>query len=252
MSNSFQVNDSAPLSGLGTFTNTATTTANYVLEFKSWIPYFPSGTPAQSTVISPEITNVTAAADTSGNKNSTWWKFYSASDAYSFYVWYNINSAGVDPAPTGFTAGIEVDGATNATAATLATATITAINAHAVASLYVTASAGVSGHLILTNKQLGDASSAANGTASYGASYSITTAGSFGAPAASGLVAKIYNNSVLQQTVAFPSPTQPYINGRASMAVTSGNDVSLVLSSLSDADNALNAVKTIVNFYQGV
>lgn len=252
MANSFQVNESAPLAGLGTFSNTVTSTANYVLEFKSFIPYLAAGSPAQSTAISREITDVTFAADSGGSKNSTWFKFYSASDAYLFYVWFNINSAGVDPAPAGYTAGIEVAGATGASAATLATAAIAAINANATASLYVVASAGASGHVILTNKQAGDCTSAANGTASYGASFSVTTAGSFGVPAVSGLVAKIYNNDVLVQTVAFPSPTQPFLSGRASMAVTSGNDVDLVLSSLSSADNAANAVKTIVNFYQGV
>ncbi len=251
MSNAFQANVSAPESGLGTFTNTVTTTSNYVFEFKSTIPYLPAGTPVQSTLPSPEVTNVTAAADTAGSKNSTWWSFRSAGDAYSFYVWYNINSAGVDPAPAGYTAGIQVAGATGATAATLATATITAINASATASLYTVATAGASGHLILTNKQSGGATDAANGTASYGASFSITQ-GSFGVPAASGLVAKIYNNSVLQATYAFPSPTQPSLGGRVNMAVTAGNNVDLILSSLSDADNALNAVKTIVNLYQGV
>lgn len=250
MANAFQVNDSAPLSGLGTFSNTVTSTANYILEFRSTIPYFPAGSAPQSTVVAREITDVTCVADSGGSKNSTWWKFYSAGDAYGYYVWYNINSAGVDPAPAGLT-GIEVAGATGATAATLATATIAAINASAAAS-YVVASAGATAHLILTNVQAGDCASAANGTSSYGATFSITTAGTYGSPAASGLVAKIYNNDVLVGTFAFPSPTQPSLGGRVSMAVTSGNDVDLVLSSLSSADNALNAVKTVVNFYQGV
>lgn len=250
MANSFQVNTSAVEVGLGTFTNTPTVTGNYVLEFKSTIPYFPAGSPAQSTAMAREITDVTCAADSGGSKNSTWWKFYSAGDAYGYYVWYNINSAGVDPAVSGLT-GIEVAGATGATAATLATATIAAINASSAAS-YVVASAGASGHLILTNVQAGAATNAANGTASYGATFSVTTAGSFGVPECSGLVAKVYNNDVLQATFAFPSPTQPSLGGSVSMAVTAGNDVDLVLSSLSSADNALNAVKTVINFYAGV
>ncbi len=119
------------------------------------------------------------------------------------------------------------------------------------ASLYVVASAGASGHLILTNKQLGDVTAAANGTASYGASFSITTTGGFGTPPASGLVAKVYNNSVLQATFGLPSPTQPLLGGSVYMAVTAGNAVDLILSSLSSADSAPNAVKTIVNFYAG-
>lgn len=251
MSNSFPVNSSAPESGLGTFTNTVTSTGLYTLAFKSFLPYQASGNPPQSSSVLNNIVNVTAAADVSGSKNNTWWKFFAAGNAYSFYVWYNINSAGTDPAPAGFTAGIEVDGATGANAATLATASIAAINASAAASPYVVASAGASGHLILTNTQYGAVTAAANGTSSYGASFAVSQAGSFGTPPASGLVAQIRNNSVVVATYAFPSPTQQLLGGKNSMQVTSGNNVDLVLSSLSDADNALNAVKTIINFYQG-
>jgi hypothetical protein len=250
MTNGLQLNQSTVVAGLGTSSYTASSTGIYTVEVKSFLPYFAAGQPPQSVSVSPEVVNVTAAADVAGSKNSTWWKFYSASDAYGFYVWYNINGAGVDPAPAGLT-GIQVAGATGATAATLATATIAAINASATASLYVVASAGASGHLILSNLQYGDASSAANGTASYGAAFSITTAGSFGTPPASGLTVKIYNNSALVLTLANPSPTQAILGGSVSMSITSGNAVDVVLASLSDADSALNAVKSIVNLYQG-
>lgn len=250
MSNEFNVNSSAPESGLGTFSNTVTSSGLYTLQFRSSVPYFPAGSNQSSAAVN-EVQDVTCAADTAGNKNSTWWSFNSAGDAYKWYVWYNINSAGVDPAPSGYTAGIEVAGATGATAATLATATIAAINASASASPYVTASAGASGHLILTNDQGGKCTAAANGTASYGASFSITTTGSFGSPEQSGLVAKIYNNSVLQQTYQVLSPSAPYLSGAVSMSVTSGNAVQLVLSSLSGADALPNAVKTVINFFAG-
>lgn len=251
MANSFNANVSAPISGLGTFSNTVVASGNYTFEFKSFLPFLASGSPAQSVGVSQEITDVTFAADSSGSKNSTWFSFRSASDAYSFYVWFNINSAGVDPAPAGYTAGIAVAGATGATAATLATAAIAAINANATAALYVTASAGASGHVILTNKQYGDTTAAANGTASYGASFSVTTVGGFGTPAASGLTAKIYNNSVLQATYAFPTPTQQILGGSVRMACTAGQDVSIILASLSTADAPANSIKSIVNFYLG-
>lgn len=253
MAVSYQINESAPQSGLGTFSSPAVaTTGNYVLEFKSFLPFLGPGDAAQSTVISQQIVDVTCAADSAGSKNSTWWSFNSASDAYKFYVWYNINSAGVDPAPAGYNAGIQVAGATGASAATLATATITAINASTSANPYVVATAGASGHLILTNTQYGQCTAAANGTASYGATFSVTQTGTFGTPAVSGLVAKVYNNSVLQQTFAFPSPTQQLIGGSVHFSVTAGNKVDLILSSLSTADAGLNSVKTIINFYQGV
>ncbi len=248
MTNALQLNASQTVSGLGNFDYTATATGLYTLRFKSFLPYLASGVAVTSGSVN-NIVNVTAAADTAGSKNSTWWKFYSAGDAYGYYVWYNINSAGVDPAPAGLT-GIAVAGATGATAATLATATIAAIVASPAAS-YVTASAGASGHLILTNLQYGALTAAANGTASYGASFSVTQAGSNGTPDVSNLVANISNNSVVAATFAFPSPTQPILGGGAIMQVTSGNVIRLALTSNSNADNALNAVKTEINLFAG-
>ncbi len=181
MANAFQVNDPSTQSGLGTFSNTVTATGLYSVEVGSTLPYIASGSAPQTTEPAREITDVTCVADSSGSKNDTYWTFNSAGDAYGFYVWYNINSAGTDPAVAGLT-GIEVAGATDATAATLATATIAAINANATAAAVVTASAGATAHLILTNKQAGAATNAANaaGGDSYGATFSVTTAGTFG------------------------------------------------------------------------
>ncbi len=249
MTNSVNINVSSPFCGLGTAQTTVTTAGLHTVSFKSFLPYLASGV-AVSAQVANLVTNITAAADTSGNKNSTWWKFYSAGDAFGFYVWYNINASGVDPAPAGLT-GIEVAGATNASAATLATATIAAINASATASLYVVATAGTSGHLIVTNKQYGDASAAANGTSSYGASYSVTQAGSYGTPAASGLSVVLKKNSTTLATVAFPSPTQQIMGGQVSTTCSAGDVLYVILSSNSVADAALNAVKTIINIFQG-
>lgn len=249
MTATLPINVSSPFSGLGTAQATIVTAGIYTLQFKSFLPYLASGV-NQTTAVANNVVNVTAAADSSGSKNSTWWSFNSAGDAYSYYVWYNINSAGVDPAPAGYTAGIAVAGATGATAATLATATIAAINASAAAS-YVTASAGTSGHLILTNVQYGSLTAAANGTASYGASFSVTQAGSDGVPAASGLVVKLKQNSTVLATYAFPSPTQPLMGGSVVIQAAASDTVSVVLSSDSVADAALNAVKSVLNLYLG-
>lgn len=74
---------------------------------------------------------VTTVADSSGSLNSTFFQFDSTDiDGTStlYYVWYDVNSLGVDPAPSGRT-GITVLLATDATAATVATATDAAMTA---------------------------------------------------------------------------------------------------------------------------
>lgn len=247
--NSLQANQSTPVSGLGTQTFNVVTAGLYTVSFKSFIPYLASGGAPVTTNPSATSTNVTCAADTAGNKNSTYWTFNSAGDLYGYYVWYNINSAGVDPAPAGLT-GIAVAGATGATAATLATATIAAIVASTAAS-YVTASAGTSGHVVLTNAQVGTCTDAANGTASYGASFAVT-AGSYGVPAISGLDVVIKQGSTVLARYGFPGPTQPIMGGSVVVNASAADVLTVVLSSLSAADAALNAVKTIVNLYQGI
>lgn len=249
MTNALQINQSTVVGGLGTQSFTVVTAGLYTLQFKSFLPYLAAGSPAVTTQPSQEVTDVTCAADTAGSKNSTFWTFNSAGDLYGFYVWYNINSAGVDPAPTGLL-GIQVAGATGATAATLATATIAAINASALASPYVVASAGTSGHLILRNIQYGAATDAANGSASYGASFSITQ-GSYGVPAVSGLDVVLKQGSTVLARYGFPTPTQPIMGGSVLIQASAADVLSVVISSLSEADAALNAVKTIVNLFQG-
>lgn len=252
MTNALQLNTSAPFSGLGTasFTVTSANAGMMTLECKSFLPYLAAGSAPVTTQPSAEVTNVTFAADVSGSKNSTYFNFSSAGDAHLFYVWFNINAAGVDPAPAG-RVGIEVDGATGATAATLATAAIAAINAlTTTVTPYVVASAGTSGHVILTNQQYGDSTDAANGTASYGASFSITQ-GSFGVPAGSGLVIQLKQNSTVLATFANPTPTQPIMGGSVHFLAVAADVISVVLSSLSTADAGLNAVKSIINLYQG-
>lgn len=248
MTATIPINASSPFSGLGTAQATIVTAGFYTCSIKTFLPFIAAGTTVTAAPAN-NIVNVTCAADSSGSKNSTFWTFYSAGNAYGYYVWYNINSAGVDPAPAGLT-GIEVDGATGATAATLATATIAAIAASTAAS-YVTATAGTSGHLILTNTQYGSLTAAANGTASYGASFSVTQAGSDGTPAASGCSIVIKQNTTVKATIAFPSPTQQIMGGSVVVNCSVGDTVSVILSSQSTADAALNAVKSIINLYAG-
>ncbi len=245
--NSLQLNTSTVVGGLGTQTFNVVTTGIYTLSFKSFIPYLASGGQPVTTNPSAAISDVTLASDSGGSLNSTYFTFHTGADLYGYYVWYNINSAGVDPAPTGLT-GIQVTGATNANATTLATATRAAILASTAAS-YVTVG-GATTHVILTNKQPGLATATANGTASPGFTYS-NTAGSFGVPAMSGLDVVIKQGSTVLASYGNPSPTQPIMGGSVIIGATAADVLTIVFSSLSSADAGLNAVKSIVNLYQG-
>jgi len=244
--NSLQVNQSTVVGGLGTQTFNVVTAGLYTLEFKSFIPYLAAGSPAVTTNPSPNVTDVTCAADSSGSRNSTYWTFHTAGDLYGYYVWYNINSAGVDPAPAGLI-GIAVAGATDASANTLAGATRTAVAA-AVTGVTVT---GATSHVILTQNSPGTLTAAANGTASAGASFSVTAAGSYGAPAISGLDVVISQGSTVLARFGWPSPTQPIVGGSVRIQAAAADVLTIVFSSLSTADAGLNAVKSIVNLYQG-
>ncbi len=113
------------------------------------------------------------------------------------------------------------------------------------------ATAGTSGHVILTNVQYGSLTAAANGTSSYGASFSVTQAGSDGVPSASALTVNILQNTTVKATYAFPTPTQPIMGGSVTISASAADTVSIVLASNSTADAGLNAVKTIMNLYAG-
>lgn len=112
-----------------------------------------------------ETTNITLAADSGGSLNSTFFTFQDQSGANRYYIWFNINSLGVDPKPTGYNPanGIKVNGATNVTAATLATATTAAIVA--AGPIGVLATNGASTHTILTTLVAGVATKVTDGSA---------------------------------------------------------------------------------------
>ncbi len=247
MPNTLSAIQSSPFTGLGTQSLTITTAGIYTVELKVFIPWMTSDQPsARANPGTLEVQDVTVAADTAGNRNSTWWKFYTAGDNQGYYVWYNINAAGVDPAPAGLT-GIQVAGATGATATTLGGATRTAIGASAAAA-YVTVS-GATSHVILTNKQYGASTAASNGTASAGAVFSVTTAGTYGY--ASGLSILVQKNSTTIASFNQPAPTQAIMGGSVTAAFAASDVVNVVLSSLAAADQTPNAIKGIINIYLG-
>lgn len=73
---------------------------------------------------------VTTVADSAGSLNDTYWEFQNLDidgNTTNYYVWYNVNAGGTDPAVSGKT-GIEVALSTGATAAAVATATESAID----------------------------------------------------------------------------------------------------------------------------
>lgn len=245
--NSLQANQSTVVGGLGTQTFNVVTTGSYTCSFKSFIPYLAAGSPAVTANPVPEVQTVTTVADSSGSLNSTFWTFNTAGNLIGYYVWYNINSAGVDPAPAGLT-GIQVTGATNVTANNIASATRTAI---AAAVSYVTIT-GTTDAIIITQNSPGSTTAAADGTAATGFSFSVGTAGTYGTPAISGLNVVIKHGSTVLGTYGFPTPTQPIMGGYATFSATAGDTISVVLSSLSTADAGLNAVKSIINLFQGV
>ncbi len=245
--NSLSPIQSTPFTGLGTQTYNVTTTGLYTLAVRCTIPWQTSDSAyAAANPPALEVQDVTCAADTAGSRNSTWWKFYTAGDLHGYYVWYNINSAGVDPAPAGLT-GIEVAGATGATASTLGGATRTAIAASAAGS-YV-AVTGATSHVILTNKQYGSCTAAANGTSTAGATFSITTTGTYGY--VSGLSIIGYKNSTAILALNQPTPTQASLSGSCVVQASAGDTLTVVLASQSTADAGANAVKGIVNIYLG-
>lgn len=66
--------------------------------------------------------------DVAGSLNSAYWLIYAVHDSIAYYVWYNVNGAGIDPAVPGKT-GIRVNIATNATATQIAAASGVAMSA---------------------------------------------------------------------------------------------------------------------------
>lgn len=251
--NSLQANQSTVVGGLGTQTFNVVTAGLYTMSFKSFIPYLAAGSPAVTANPVAEIQTVTVTGDTSGSLNSTFWTFRSAGDLQGFYVWYNINSAGVDPAPAGLT-GIAVAAATGANSTTVGAATRAAIIASTGvngAAQYVNVTGSTSA-VILNNIPVGSCTAAADGTAATGFAFAVGTAGTYGTPAISGLDIVIKQGSTVLARYGFPTPTQPILGGSVVIQASAADVLTIVFSSLSTADAGLNAVKSIVNLYQGI
>lgn len=241
--NSISPIQSASMAGLGTFTYNIPVTGRYVIEAKATIPWQTNDAPgAIANPAAIDIENITFVADVAGSLNSTYFTFYTAGNLVGYYVWFNINGAGVDPAVAGLT-GIQVAGATGVTASVLAAAARTAIAA-AVKDVFIT---GATTHVIINQNRVGSLTAAANGTASPGFSYSVTQAGSYGQ--VSGLVITINNGATQLYRIGVQSQTQPSLGGSVNTQCTAADVITVVLSSLANVDQLPNAIKTIINLF---
>ena len=116
-----------------------------------------------------EATTVACVADVAGSLNNKYFEFstYGAS-ADDYYVWFNVNAAGTDPALTGKTA-VPVALATGATANAVATAVAAAVTAET----DVTAAA-VTNTVTITNDVDGDVTRTADGGSTSATGFTIT------------------------------------------------------------------------------
>jgi len=116
-----------------------------------------------------EISSVTCVADVAGSLNNKYFFLNAKGDVTKHYVWFNVNSLGVDPAIAGRTA-VPITLATNASAATVAAAVQAAVDA---LSDYA---ASVSGAVVtVTNSVAGSASDAS--AQNSGFTVEVTTQG---------------------------------------------------------------------------
>lgn len=116
-----------------------------------------------------QVESLVVPADAAGSMNNKYFFFHSAAGV-KHYVWFNINSAGTDPAISGATAHA-VTGATGATGTTLAAAAAAVIDA---ISGFDSTSSGTT--LTITQTAAGYAQPAYNGSGSF-SSFTIVTQG---------------------------------------------------------------------------
>lgn len=169
-----------------------------------------------------ETTNVTFANDSSGNLNSKFFTFQDQPGTNKYYLWFNINSAGVDPAVAGAT-GIVVAGATNALAATLATAAVTACSA----TVGVKVTAGASGHIIIQDNAPGVATAVTDGSAATSFTFTRSITGS----AVSSVQYEVYNTDTLTaadmaRAINASTAINPYTTATSALGVVTVTAVS--------------------------
>ena len=132
--------------------------------------YAATDTPITALTAIAEVTDIQCVADVSGSLNDTYFDLPAGENGVTYYVWFNVNSAGTDPAITGKT-GVEVALATNDGANTVASAVQTAIDALSDFSASVTTDT-----VTATAATAGPATDASD-TGSCGFTITVTTQG---------------------------------------------------------------------------
>lgn len=116
------------------------------------------------------IQTIVVHADVSGSLNSKYFLLNSANAGTGYYVWFNVNSAGVDPMIAGRT-GVPVALATNDSAATVGTALTAAIDG--LANFIATGTTTVT----VTNSASGPFTPITDGAAPTGFTFTVTGGG---------------------------------------------------------------------------
>lgn len=239
--NSLNLDQSAVMIGLGTQTFNVPADGRYVVEYKATIPT----APLQVTNPSPASVDITTRADSGKDLNSTYFTFYNAADNLGWYVWYNVDDTGDNPMIPGLI-DIQVAISEDDTADDVAAATRTAISSDI--TLVGVSVSGATDHVILSNVLYGANTAAADGEAPTDFTFD-NTAGSFGVPAGSGLNVVISQNDDVVLRNGNPTPTEPIMGSSVLIEAEAEDVITVVLSSISSADLAANAVKTIINLY---
>ncbi len=113
------------------------------------------------------VQHVLTLADTAGSLNSKYFLLNSSSAGIGYYVWFNVNSAGVDPAIANRTGQVVLlsTGATNSQVATAA--------ASAIDGLANFVSTATSNNITITNAAAGPFTPASDGNSGF--TFSVTT-----------------------------------------------------------------------------
>lgn len=120
------------------------------------------------TVTSTGVQTIAVVADVSGSLNNKYFFINTASNAIAYYVWFNVDSGGVDPAIPGKT-GVQVNISANDSAATVGTALQVALDA--LAGFVATGTTTVT----VTNASAGGFTPASDNNTGF--TFSVTTGG---------------------------------------------------------------------------
>lgn len=190
-----------------------------------------------------EVNTVTCIADIAGSLNSTYFLFSAMNTGggsqTNYYVWYNVNGAGVDPAVAGKT-GISVALATGAIDTAVASATRSAITSASTGKVTIT---GATVAVIITGNFMGNATNASDGGAATNFVFVNTTPG-----VASTLNSKYFNYETKNLGGASVNLRYVWYNVNAegvdpAPASRTGIAVAITLAAVADTDVAA-ATKT--------